>query len=168
MEPVNEMRVLGHYRCRDCGNYAPDGTGAARIEMCADCVRARSEQAATVTLAHDVAGRVVVDRPKPNRRRPVNPTRERNEARKAYNQARSRTYQRLVAIYRPMYELILAEEKAKLGIGTSPLVKAQYPAEVIAEIDATIADAAERAERAMTAARLQADASGTVSDDTPA
>ncbi len=106
---------LGHEACRHCGDLYVEGVlvGGA----CIDCARLILEQARTMEVVHAVNGRTVVNRPtKSKRRRKRKLTPAERENKRLWNRARSRAIQRLIRLNHPMYEMLLAEEKAKLGL----------------------------------------------------
>lgn len=121
------MVVAGYYACRKCGEWTPDNAG--RRQICPDCLRNVGDQARTVELAYEVAGRVLVDRPT-RARRHRQPKRD-PKSRRLWNRARGRAMQRLVRIHRPLYEVLLAQEKAELGL--DPHIKVRSTGSVAIE-----------------------------------
>lgn len=84
---------------------------------CTDCAALLLEQARTIEITHAVNGRTVVSRPtKAKRRRKRKLTPAERENKRLWNRARSRATQRLIRLNHPMYELLLAEAKAELGL----------------------------------------------------
>lgn len=110
---------VGYEQCRDCGDFAVEGT--LRRGRCEACRGRLAEVAATAEVTYEVGGRTLVSRPtrarKRSRRRP------RTEADRAWNRARSRALQRLATIHRPLYEVLLAQEKAKEGLDPGIMVR---------------------------------------------
>lgn len=112
MPKVDDIVVAGYYACRRCGEWVPDGVG--RRGYCTDCMRDIGDEARTIELAYEVEGRTLVSRPT-RARKHRQPKRD-PESRRAWNRARSRALQRLKRIHAPLYEVLLAQEKAELGL----------------------------------------------------
>lgn len=111
MPTVDDIVVAGYYACRRCGEWTPDGVG--KRGYCPDCVKTTNDEAATIELAYQAHGRTLVSRPTRARHK----SKKRDPAsRRTWNRARSRAMQRLVRIHRPLYEVLLAQEKAELGL----------------------------------------------------
>lgn len=108
MPAVDELVVAGYVACGRCGEWIPEGR-----RLCGDCTKAVETEAATVELAYEVAGRRLVSRPTRGRRRKSGRDPERH---RLWNRARSRATARLVKIHHPLYEVLLAQEKAALGL----------------------------------------------------
>lgn len=106
---------LGHEACRHCGDLHVEGVMVGGA--CTDCAALLLEQARTMEVVHAVNGRTVVSRPtKAKRRRKRKLTPAERENKRLWNRARSRAIQRLIRLNHPMYELLLAEAKAELGL----------------------------------------------------
>jgi hypothetical protein len=99
---------VGYRSCRGCGEFM---LVTQRASYCVTCRDEMATEARALELA-TLDRRPLVTRPTKARRRKARPT----EARRLWNRARSRAMQRLVRIHRPMYEVLLAEEKAALGL----------------------------------------------------
>lgn len=111
MAGAEDFVIAGYETCRRCGEWAVEGSLISRL--CSECASELAHQAETVELAYEVDGRTVVSRPTRSRRRPTptDPARKR-----AWNRARSRALLRVARVHRPLYEVILAQEKAKEGL----------------------------------------------------
>lgn len=107
--------AVGYESCTSCGDWFPEGT--RRGGKCATCAALILEQCRTMEVAHAVDGRTIVNRPTRARRkakRKLTPA-ERHQKR-LWNRARSRAIQRLIRLNKPMYEILMAEAKAELGL----------------------------------------------------
>jgi hypothetical protein len=72
------------------------------------------KEARHLEIAYEVDGRRMASRP--TRARKHRPSPRDPERRRLWNRARSRAIQRLVRIHHPLYEVLLAQEKAELGL----------------------------------------------------
>jgi hypothetical protein len=109
MEGADLFVPVGYRSCQGCGEFMLVTLRASRCADCRDEMASEARAPELATLDH----RPLVTRPtKARRRRKARPT----EAKRLWNRARSRAMQRLVRIHRPMYEVLLAEEKAALGL----------------------------------------------------
>lgn len=127
---------VGFEACRHCGDFHVEGEmiGGA----CQECAAAILEQSRNMEVALAVGGRTVVHRPtRAKRRRKRKLTAAEREHKRLWNRARSRATQRLIRLNHPMYELLLAEEKAKLGLDSR--LDARPPG--VGPIDSVLAEA---------------------------
>ncbi len=146
----DEFEVIGHHRCERCGNLIPTVGGSHRQKLCGSCCGDVGEAVDAAAFAYEVEGRVYeVKAGKASRRqRPGAPARPRTETGRDLDRrrgrARGRALTRLAAIYRPMFEVLLNEEKLRLGL--DPVTSAQEPRAYATtdELAADIFDSIER------------------------
>lgn len=107
--------VAGYQACSVCGEWTVESGSADR--RCADCRAEAADVARHLEVVHQVRDRTVVSRPtRARKRRKHKLTAAEREQRRLWNRARSRAIQRLVRIHRPLYQVLLAEEKERLGL----------------------------------------------------
>ena len=101
--------VEGYRGCAQCGVWKVEGT--LRRGYCDDCL---GKGAGRLELVREL------DRPAPKRpsraRRTRKLTAEQQIAKRNWNKARSLALHRLARIHHPLYEVLLAEAKAELGL----------------------------------------------------
>lgn len=116
--------------------------------LCPTCRGDLAAQATEATLTYEVQGaRFVVGKAKTRPKKKKKLSEEKRERLRAQDRAKTRAYIRLAAIYRPMYELLLAEEKLKEGLDpTLRSVPRTTPADP-ADLEEAVREAKERAER---------------------
>ncbi len=144
------FQILGYVECA-CGNLMPHTDLRPAPAMCPDCQVAAGEKARAARLTYEVQGRTFHTPPprKPKRakpkKRPLTP--EQKDARRRLDRARMRAYVRLAGIYRPMYEMLLNEEKLREGLPPDTRSHAPRPRAVAEALLADIEEAHERAAR---------------------
>lgn len=119
--------------------------------MCPEC---RADLAAKIDqarLTYEVQGRTFrTPAPaKPRKRKAPKRTLtdQQKEERRALDRARMRTFVRLSNIYRPMYELVLNEEKLKEGLHPDTIAQGPRVRAIAQTLLDDVADAEERAQR---------------------
>ena len=142
------LEVHGYREC-PCGEWMPHTETTPAPALCPTCRREAGELIDEGRLRYEVGGRTFTTRPppKPRKTKPRKLTGEQHERRKAWERARMRTLVRLSEIYRPMYELILAEEKLREGLDPTIHQYAPRPKAIASTLLADLDEAAERAER---------------------
>jgi hypothetical protein len=109
------MDVAGYLVCRKCGEWFVKGDGVASLVLCSACFRAAKAVDDQKRLKYEVEGRVFTTPAKKPRKR-----QKRTEGVAAYhrlwNRARSRAVTRLIQIDKPLFELLMAEEKERVGL----------------------------------------------------
>ena len=119
--------------------------------MCGDCRAALAAKNDEARLAYEVQGRTFHTSPpkKPSKRtakkRPL--TEKQKDERRRLDRARMRAYVRLARIYRPMYEMLLNEEKLVEGLKPDTKSIAPRPRAVAQALLDDVAEADERARR---------------------
>lgn len=140
------MEVHSYKQCGGCGEWLPDTETRPAPQLCPQCSRDAKALIDGNRLAYEVEGRKFTTKPqarkKPKKRAKQTP--EQHENRKAWERARMRTLVRLAEIYRPMYELIFAEEKIREGLDPTMRHCAPRPKAIAADLIADIEDARER------------------------
>lgn len=112
-EGVDELLVAGYAAC-SCGEWLPAQEGVTEV-ICDTCRSEVGRKAQEALLEYEVEGRVLTSVVRPPKRTYTKKTlaqvKTRDlEARRAEARARERAFRRLSRIYRPMYEVIYAEE----------------------------------------------------------
>jgi hypothetical protein len=150
MEGVDELVIAGYLACR-CGAWIVDPGPRAAVVLCDDCRGALKDRSDAGRLRYEVNGRTYEAKPRPKRRPPRRKPRtnsrltpEQRDVRRRTDRARMRTYVRLARIYRPMYELIFAQEKAREGLDPAVRSSIPRPKAIEAEILRDLAEAEER------------------------
>ena len=108
---ADQFTPEGYEACRHCGHFMVAG---GKYRSCDACRRQRVENARHLELV-DLAQR----KPARRRRRARKLTAAEREQKRVWNRARSRAIQRLVRVHHELYLMLLAEEKAKLGLDPS-------------------------------------------------
>lgn len=120
----------GYVACSACGDWTVKA--GRKSATCADCAALMAHTAQMLEEANAIVGRSAPRRPtrgKPKRK----PTAAQRAKRREWNAARSAALQRLARIHHPLYEVLLAEEKARRGLdpgidirppGAAPLERA--------------------------------------------
>lgn len=116
--------------------------------MCPACRADLSAKIDEARLAYEVQGRTFHTPPprppkKPSKRKKVL-TPEQKEDRRKLDRARMRAYVRLAHIYRPMYEMLLNEEKLAEGLRPDTRSITPRPRAVAQQLLDDLADSAER------------------------
>jgi len=112
-EGADGFTVEGYTACRTCGRHFV--TNGKR--RCGDCL------SALVVVGEAEAVARAAARPAPKRttraRKPRRLTKAQKDEKRKWNRARSRALTRLRQIHPELYEVLLAEEKAALGLDPS-------------------------------------------------
>lgn len=149
---ADEFMVEGHIPCERCDAWIVDVPGRT-TKLCGGCSSDLGKLADAVRFAYEVDGERFTAPPPPTPKKRKQPFRSMDsrgrERMRAHDRARSRALFRLARVYRPMFEVLLNEEKLREGLdptSTTPLPAATATAD---ELLADIAEAQEReAERA--------------------
>lgn len=147
MEGADEFVVVGHLACSNCGDFVLETARTARLGLCDECTATIDEAVSKGRLQYEIQGTIIAAEPTKRRfrkRSPRNDSPEAHERARLRSQARSKAYSRLALVYRPMWELILAEERAKLGLEPDPAHAPTRLVEVPREIMRDITDSVER------------------------
>ena len=130
------------------------------IALCSDCRANVGTEAHAQQFRYEVDGRVLTavprQRKKPKKAKAAKPTDEAKENRRLLDRAKQRAMWRLTRIYRPMYEVLLAEEKVRLGLDPTSSQGRPRPRAIADELLRDIEDAAERDERRGSGLRAEA------------
>lgn len=144
------FQIHGYLEC-GCGALLPHTELRPAPPMCPEC---RADLAAKVTeaqIAYEVQGRTfTTPPPKPPKRRtgkkkPL--TEKQKDDRRKLDRARMRAYVRLARIYRPMYEMLLDQEKVAEGLRPDTKSITPRPRAVAQQLLDDVAEADERARR---------------------
>lgn len=111
MAGADDFTPVGYKACRDCGDLMLETVKAPRCDRCRDI----AVQVATDLELAASNGQVLRTR-RPSRRRRTTRSAAGQERRRLWGQARQAALLRLARIHRPLYEVLLAEEKAKRGL----------------------------------------------------
>lgn len=158
-EGADGLVVQGYIPCR-CGEWMIDPGPTSSIRLCADCRAALKDKADQGRLRYEVEGRTFTTPPpqkrRPQKRRPRSGrlTTEQRDRRRRTDRAKIRAYVRLARIYRPMFELLYAEEKLREGLDPTIHSAIPRPRAIEAELLRDLAEAEER--DLATGARLRA------------
>lgn len=143
-----DFEVHGYRQCV-CGEFMADHPTKPAPALCPPCRRAATERATQARLTYEVQGHTFrTPAPKtpkkPKRPKKLSPAKA--DRRRRRDRAKIRAYVRLAAIYRPMFDLLYAEEKLKEGL--SPVIEPTIPRTRAdgSELVADVADALARAE----------------------
>lgn len=116
----DDFEVVGYFFCRNCAEPLLKGAVGTARGLCPPCRKKEREGLMQQRLRYEVEGRRYDTGDPELRRNKKYGTRVRSEDQKAHDRlvfrARSAALTRLAAIYRPMYEILFAEEKAKRGV----------------------------------------------------
>lgn len=104
----------GYYACRRCGKLVVEGYQHASIQTCTPCVHDMRIEARDPNFVFEVEGREF--KLKPMKRGKPTPKRIQTLHNRMFNRASMRAVRRLKLLYNPMYQLLIAEEKAKIGL----------------------------------------------------
>lgn len=101
--------------CRRCGDWTVHGEGVESLLLCASCRGEISSLANEQRIRYEVEGKTFLTPPnKPPK------AKRRTEGvvnyHRLWNRARSRAVVRLIQIYKPMFEVLMAEEKERVGL----------------------------------------------------
>lgn len=147
---ADEFVVEGYISCR-CGQWLIDPGESSSIRLCPDCRGALSEKAAAGRLAYEVEGRSFTAAPRKRKKPPKRKaqpskrmTAEQRDRRRRTDRAKIRAYVRLARIYRPMFELLFAQEKLREGLDPTTRSAIPRPRAIEAEILRDLAEAEER------------------------
>jgi hypothetical protein len=131
--PDDAFDVTGYFQCIECHKWIVEGQPGTSVRLCRDCAATRAAEAEVARLNYEVEGRVYEMGPAERIRR----TRKRTiseasaERTKLANKAYYRALHRLAQIHRPLFDVLLVEEKAALGL--DPVVRHHdLPARAIA------------------------------------
>ena len=119
MDDEAALDIWGYVECR-CGSLLPHTELRPAPPMCPECRADLSAKIDQARLAYEVQGRTfhtpAPKKPaKPRKKKPAL-TEKQKEDRRKLDRARMRAYVRLARVYRPMYELLLDQEKAAEGL----------------------------------------------------
>ena len=144
------FEVHGYVEC-ECGELLPHTDLRPAPALCPACQVAAAGKASEARLTYEIQGRTFHTPPprKPKRAKPKKKplTPEQKDARRRLDRARMRAYVRLAGIYRPMYEMLLNEEKLREGLPPDTKSRTPRPRAVAATLLADIDEAHERAAR---------------------
>lgn len=116
-DPVEDLVVAGYQACVTCGEWY---VGEHPKGLCQACLIEADAQPDPGRLAYEFEGRTFHAEEARQRRYPRSPDRtltpEQTERKRLTTAARTQACVRLIAIYRPMFEVLLAEEKALRGV----------------------------------------------------
>lgn len=113
-EGADGFTVVGYILCRTCDSHFVDD---GRHTRCPACVRADVVVGEAEAMAR-AAARPPAKRPTRGRK-PRKMTKAQKDEKRLWNRARSRALTRLRQIHPDLYEVLLAEEKAALGLDPS-------------------------------------------------
>lgn len=139
---ADELLIEGYRTCR-CGAWVPDH----RSPVCDDCRNRLNAASTAARVRYEVEGRVFTTRaprPKPKKRHKRTP--KEREDRRAADRAKMRAYVRLSHVYEPMFRVLYDEERIREGLDPSTVDRAPRPVRLAEELEADIAEAAERAQ----------------------
>ncbi len=161
-QPPDDFEAVGYFFCRNCGEPLMKGAVGTSRGLCSPC---RSEEGRGLTrqrLRYEVEGRTYDTGDPEIRRNKKYGTRVRSEEQKAHDRlvwaSRSAAMARLTTIYRPMFEILFAEEKAKRGIeaavrwtsphgtGVADAIRQAALEDLVEDLDDSVAYAAARQE----------------------
>lgn len=149
-EGADEFVVSGYLACR-CGQWMIDPGDNASIRLCPDCRGNLSRRATEGRIRYEVEGRAFTAAPRPRKKpkkRKTPPakrmTAEQRDRRRRLDRAKIRAYVRLARCYRPMFELMLAEEKLREGLNPAVGSAIPRPRAIEAELLRDLAEAEER------------------------
>lgn len=158
---VEALKVEGYVVC-GCGTMMPELSVGGRRRMCDECLGSASERLEAAQFTYEVEGRefstvarVKRDPTSNVRRRRKRKTAEVRQRDALRNLARKRAIARLIRVYRPTFELLLADEKAKVGLDPKLIRVTPRPVAVSKAILADLAEAADRESRALEAELLR-------------
>ena len=147
----DDFEIAGYLECQ-CGSLLPHTELRPAPPMCPECRRDLVAKIDQAQLAYEVQGRTFrTPKPKaPAKRRGKKPplTAKQKDDRRRLDRARMRAYVRLARIYRPMYEMLLDEEKVAEGLRPATKSITPRPRAVAQALLDDVADAEERATRA--------------------
>lgn len=154
-EGIDELVPVGYSAC-GCGDYLAIGSLQANRGRCDACQKRWHHELTEARLRFEVKGRTFESKPKASRaRKRPNKPRPPTAANRAYSRARTRALVRLAQIYGPTFELLFAEEKAKVGVDPRIRPNAAHPIAIEEALLADIAEAEAREERATEARQLR-------------
>ena len=109
-----ELVVAGYAMCRTCGDWFVPRDGHETVGMCNPCARKRFAEDEAKRIEYEVEGRRFITRAQ----KQPQPTRQGNRAEywRLWNRARQRALARLAQIDKPMFEMLMSEEKIKVGL----------------------------------------------------
>lgn len=146
-EGADEFVVEGYGLCR-CGQWLVEVIPGSTMGLCADCRAQVGTAAHEEQFVYEAHGRRFTQQPraprKPKQRRAKHQTSEQRAARQGRDRARIRALVRLQRIYRPMYEVLYAEECVREGVQASPNRGRPRPKAISAELLRDVSDAADR------------------------
>jgi hypothetical protein len=138
---------LGYTACR-CGEWVVTPVDGSTLALCPECRAALKGRSDEGRLRYEIDGRAFTRKPpKPRKRHHAKRTPAQKETRRKLDRARIRAYVRLAEIYRPMYELLYAEEKLREGLEPSTASVRPRPRAIAAQLEADLDEAEERARR---------------------
>lgn len=114
MPGADDFVTEGYTACSSCGHWFVADPKRPNRRKCEGCVTADKVTAEATAVAR-AAARPAPKRPSRGRRR-RKPTAKQAAQKRLWNRARSNALTRLRQIHPEMYEVLLAEEKAKLGL----------------------------------------------------
>jgi len=150
------MDVDGYTVCEHCGGFEVTEIAVAG-RYCRSCTRELAEQERNEAIAFEVEGREFLYKAPPPKRSTPNKKNKQTPSDPRWAVARYRALRRLAQIYGPMYELLLAEEKAKAGMNPTLRRLEPRPTETLS----AIADLAAARHR-----KTLAEGEGTLSEST--
>lgn len=107
----------GYYACSRCGRLVVEGYQHASIQTCTLCVKEMRAEATDPNFPFEVEGRTFHLKPRTAyRSRPKPTTPEYAAYARLYRRAVLGATRRLKLLNNPLYQLLLAEEKAKFGL----------------------------------------------------
>lgn len=108
----------GYFACVECGEFVVEGTQWSSTRHCSDCGTAQAREARDDSLAFEVEGQVhkLKTRPKIGANKGPRKVYGTPAQRTKIANARNAAIRRLIALDRPLYELLLAEERALVGL----------------------------------------------------
>lgn len=144
------FQIHGYVEC-ECGELLPHTELRPAPPMCPECRADLAAKVAEAQIAYEVQGRTfTTPQPKPPKRRtgkkkPL--TEKQKDDRRKLDRARMRAYVRLARIYRPMYEMLLDQEKVAEGLRPDTKSITPRPRAVAQQLLDDVAEADERARR---------------------
>lgn len=123
--------IEGYVTCR-CGEWMAELSVEGKRKLCDSCLAVASNRLEAAQFTYEVEGRTfdAYTRRKAQKNRSAKPgtpwTRNRTRALQVAG-ARNRAVARLIRIYRPMFDLLIADERAKVGLPPARVTRGVRP-----------------------------------------